>query len=303
MPEQQSELGVSVSRQRMTSQTRTAAARLRRLPSSVGRAALFLSFCALAASILYPIFFTFNAALKSGRTFRVDRVGLSIPPDFSTIVNVWQFIDFPRSLFNSLLISVGVVLVVWCAASVAAYSFTKLRWRGQNIAFLLVIGSLLVPVQVILAPLFIVLRDIGLLNTQPGLILALATFQLPVATFMFAAYFRGLPNDIIESGSLDGASALQTLRYIVLPLSKPALATVGAISFVWSWNEVLIPIIVLQDRTLQGLTLRAAQLAGDFTADPGSVIAGVALAILPMLIVFPIAQRYLVRAVTVGSTR
>jgi ABC-type glycerol-3-phosphate transport system permease component len=295
--------GTATSRPTVDSGTRTASARVRRLLSFVARQGLFLSFCALAGAILYPIFFTFNAALKSASDFRTDRIGLAIPPDFGTLSSVWQFIDFPRSIFNSFLISVGTVLVVWCTASLAAYSFTKLRWRGQNLAFLMVIGSLLVPVQVVLAPLFIVLRDIGLLNTQPGLILTLATFQTPVATFMFAAYFRALPNNVIEAARVDGASTLQTLRLIVLPLSKPALATVGAISFVWSWNEVLIPIIVLQDRALQGLTLRAAQLAGNFTSDPGSAIAGVALSILPMIAVFMLAQRHLVRAVTVGATR
>jgi ABC-type glycerol-3-phosphate transport system permease component len=275
----------------------------RSLGSTVLKVVGLVAFSLLAAIVIYPIFFAFNSAFKGATDFKEHRLSLAIPPNFDALRQVWSIIDVPHAVANSLIISVSAVVGVWFTGSLAAYAYTKLRPRFGGVLFAIVLGSLMVPVQVVLTPLFLVMRDVHLLNTRAGLILALITFQLPVAVFMFASYFRRLPGEVSEAAAVDGASHIRTWWHVVLPMSLPALATVGTISFVWSWNELLLPIIILQSDDLQPLTVRAAQMQGNFTPEPVLEAAGVAYALIPMLIAFLIAQRFLVGAATTGAIK
>ncbi|MBJ7614410.1 MAG: carbohydrate ABC transporter permease [Candidatus Dormibacteraeota bacterium] len=264
---------------------------------------MFIGLVAAASVVTYPILFTFNAALKDEISFRVNIMSPAWPPHFDALVYVAKFVELPWSLAVSVFISCTTVALLWVIGGLAAFGLTKTRLPFRSVAFWLILGSLLVPIQVVLSPLFLVLRDIGLLNTLQGLILASAAFQLPIATFLFSAYLRRIPNEIVEAASVDGASTIAVIWYIIAPLSRPILATVGAISFVLTWNELLIPIIVLQDSHFQTLTVRTAQLRGSYSGDPVQLTAGVAIAMVPMLLVYLIAQRHLIAAVTVGASR
>jgi len=259
----------------------------------------------LAVAVLLPIVFAFNASFKTAAGYLQNLVSPAWPPSFDAYQTVAQDIDVWTGLIVSIAVSAGTVIVVWITGSMAAYSLVKIRFVGAHAVLLAILATLLIPVQVILEPFFLTVRDVGLLNTHLGLVLSFAAFQLPLIIFLFAAYFKGIPTEIIESARLEGASAIQILRLIVMPISRPVFATTGIISFVGAFNDVLLPIMVLSDARGQTLLVRLTGIHGSavFNSDPSVEAAGSIIGILPMLLLFLVAQRQLIRGATAGAMR
>ena len=211
----------------------------------------------------------------------------------------------PRSLINSIITSVGAVIILWIVCGLAAYAFTLLRFRGQSVLFLVVLSTLLIPVQVIMFPLFAEFRNFGLVNTYHGMILGFVVFGIPLTTFQFAAYFKTLPRETVDAARADGASALETLRFVVLPMSKPILAVTGIINFVWTYNDVLLPFLLITDSEVKPLVAQLAVITqSQFFASSVPVLAAAALlGFAPTVVVYLIAQRQIVRGITAGAVK
>jgi ABC-type glycerol-3-phosphate transport system permease component len=154
-------------------------------------------------------------------------------------------------------------------------------------------------------PLFVSFRDFGLVNTYHGLILGFVVFGIPLTTFQFAAYFKTLPREVLDAARVDGASALQSLFRVVLPMSKPILAVTGIINFVWTWNDVLLPFLVTQDSDKKPLVAQLAVITqSQFVSSSIPVLAAAAvLGFAPTVIVYVLAQRQVVRGLTAGAVK
>ena len=187
--------------------------------------------------------------------------------------------------------------------SLIAYPFDRLRFRGRNVLFVLVLLPMFVPLQAILVPFFLVIKNLGLLNERAGLVLSFAAFLTPITTFMFAAYFRGLPREVFDASKVDGAGTLRVLWSVVVPMSLPAMATTGVINFVATMNQLLLPILITSKPESQVLMVNLAMVRGQWLAEPTLSAAATLFGILPMLIVGLVGQRYLVRAAVAGAVR
>ena len=212
---------------------------------------------------------------------------------------IWQH------TLNSLLVSLGTVLLTVVVSVLAGYGFSRYRFPLKNVFFVLIIATLMIPFQSILTPLFIILARLGLNNSLLGLMLVYVTLQLPFSVFMMRNAFDAVPREIEEAARIDGAHDLTLLIKVMLPLVMPGVATVAIFAFLNAWNEFLAALILLSDNDKYTLpVLMTAVRAGRLGAiNWGAVQAGVMVMTIPCLIIFLLLQRYYMRGLTAGAVK
>ena len=190
--------------------------------------------------------------------------------------------------------SVSTVLTL-LVDSLAAYAYARMEFAGRNVIFGFMLATLFLPGMMFLIPNFVIIANLGLLNTYAGVILPYLAGVFGV--FFLRQFFESLPRELEEAARIDGANRFQTFYKIALPLAKPALATLGIITFLASWNDFLWPLLVLQDSDLQTLPLGLAMLQGAYTSEYGLMMAGAVIVAIPTLLLFIILQRFVVQSV------
>jgi raffinose/stachyose/melibiose transport system permease protein len=276
---------------------------IRRVFATTPRPMLLLLLCMVAVSTIYPVFFVFNTALRTDQAFSADRFGLATAPTLDNLHEAWERMNVITAAFNSLVTTIGGVVGAWIVCLPVAYAATKMRFPGRDILFLLILASMLIPIQTILYPFYLVVRDLRLVNQHSGLIVAFTTFAIPITTFQLAAYLRNIPDEIIEAARMDGATTLQILARVILPISRPVLAVTGIINFIWMWNDILLPVLIMQAPGSHTLMINAGLLRGQWGASATLLCAGLALAILPVLAMFLAAQRQIIQGMTIGAVK
>lgn len=228
----------------------------------------------------------------------------AFPPRFipevirwSNYLEAWQAVPFARFFTNSLFVAVATTAAVIVTSSMAGYSFARLRYPGRDLIFLAYLGTIMIPFPVLIIPLFILMRQIGLVDTLPGLILPAAFTAW--GTFLMRQFMLSIPREIEEAARMDGASFWRIYAQIIMPLSRPVVATLGIFTFLASWNEFLWPLIMIssvENKTLPlGLTMFQAQIP---IKTPWQLImAAATFSVLPVLIVFVLGQKYYVRGI------
>ena len=212
---------------------------------------------------------------------------------------IWQH------TINSLVVSLGTVILTVAVSVLAGYGFSRYRFRFKNVFFVLVIATLMIPFQSILTPLFIILARLGLNNSLVGLMLVYVTLQLPFSVFMMRNAFDAVPKEIEEAARIDGARDLRMLVRVLLPLVMPGVATVAIFAFLNAWNEFVAALILLSSNENFTLpVLMTAVRAGRLGAiNWGAVQAGVAVMVVPCLFVFLLLQRYYMRGLMAGAVK
>ena len=210
-------------------------------------------------------------------------------------VEPWRQFPFGRWLLNSVVIAVLSVTLTVIINLCAGYAFAKLRFPFRNVLFLLILSTLMVPVQVVMIPQFQVVIDLGLLNSNWGVVLP--RLAEAFGLFMARQFFLGIPDELIEAARVDGAGHLRTFVQIVLPLSRPLVAVLVIFTFMWRWNEFVWPLIVLTDSSSYTLPVGLQFLIAQFGTNFGPLLAMSFLSILPVLLVFGVFQRYFVEGV------
>ena len=204
---------------------------------------------------------------------------------------------FPRSFFNSTLVAVVVTTanIVFC--SMVGYALAKLNFRGKNLVFGLVMGTLMIPGMVTLIPLFVLVANLGLVDTYPGLMLPFLV--TPFGVFLMRQFIIELPDDLLDAGRIDGASELRIFRQIILPLCGPGVATLGILTFLSTWNSFLWPLVVAQTQEHYTLPVALALFSKNQQVTPnyGLLLAGATVVVVPVLIVFLIFQRRFIEGI------
>ncbi|MET3899730.1 multiple sugar transport system permease protein [Devosia sp. UYZn731] len=206
---------------------------------------------------------------------------------------------------NSLMIAAGTVLLTVLVAVPAGYGFSKFRFPGQIVLFVLIMATMMIPFQSILTPLFLILKALRLQNSLVGLVLIYTTFQLPFSIFMMRNAFDAVPKALIEAARIDGASQWTILRRIMIPIAFPGVATVALFAFLNSWNEFLAALIFLSDQNKFTLPIMLVNVSSGIYGiiDWGALQAGVTVTMIPCLILFLLLQRYYVRGMTAGAVK
>jgi multiple sugar transport system permease protein len=202
---------------------------------------------------------------------------------------------------HSVLLALGATLLSLLFNAGAGYAFAKLRFRGRDQVFRLLLGALVIPAQVAMLPLFLILKEIGLVNTYIGVLVPSAASIFGI--FLVRQYALSIPDALLEAARLDGASEFMIYRSIVLPLLLPILVTLAIFSFLGSWNDFMWPLIVLTDKDLYTLPVALASLSREHVQDNELMMAGSVLTIVPVLLIFLGLQRYYLQGLLVGSVK
>lgn len=251
---------------------------------------------AVAIVLMFPIYWMVRTSLAS--TDELSTLPVPLWPQewlWQNYIQPWSQYPFARWLGNSVVIAVVSVVLTLAINVMAGYAFAKLRFPGRTALFLLIISTLMVPVQVIMIPQFQIVIDLNLTNTTWGV--ALPRLAEAFGLFMARQFFLAMPDELLEAAKIDGAGHFRTFWSIVLPLAKPLIASLVIFTFMWRWNEFVWPLIVLDDPNAYTLPVGLQFLISQFSSNFGPLLAMSFLSILPMLVVFAFFQKYFVEGV------
>jgi raffinose/stachyose/melibiose transport system permease protein len=253
--------------------------------------------------IFIPIVYGVLAGFKSNGQLSTNPIGLPNPWVPGNYTGILGSPDFWLPLWNTTYMAIGTVVLTVGVAAMAAFVFARFAFRGREVWFVIFTVGLLFPFQVAILPLFITLRQLDLLNNPLGLILPQAAFGLPVTIIILRGFFRNIPAEIEEAATLDGCGPFGFFWRILLPMARPALATVSVLALVTSWNNFFLPLVVFSDRSLWTIPVAVSQFSTEHSTDVAKVMAYVVLAMVPALGIYAFAERHLVGGLTSGATK
>jgi raffinose/stachyose/melibiose transport system permease protein len=280
-----------------------AARRHRDRSRTVKRVALYAIAAAVLAVVLVPLVYAWLGGFRDNQQLVTKPAALPDPWVLDNYRGVLGTRSFWRQLWNSTLIALLTTGFVLPAASLAAFVLARYRFRGRELIYGLFTLGLLFPVAVAILPLFVVLRQIGLLSNPLGVALPQAAFALPLSIIIMRPFFRAVPQELQDAAAIDGCGPWRLYRSVMLPLSRPVLSTVAVITLVTSWNAFLLPLLVLVDPNEHTVPIGVNNLAPQYTNDYASFVAYTSLAMLPALIFYAFAERQIVGGLTAGAVK
>lgn len=257
----------------------------------------------VAALVLIPLLAAVLGGFKTLGDLRVNPFGLPAQWQWGNYWDILVGARYWQMMGNSLIVAAMTVFLTVIVAAMAAFTFVHIRFFGSTFLFNYLLLGLMFPAATAVMPLFIKIRDLGLLDTYWGVVLPQVAFGLAASILLFRNFFRGLSGELFEAALLDGCSYFRFFHRIVLPLSRPILATVAVITFVHSWNGYLLPLVVLNRENLYPWPLGIMAFQGEFSTDWHLILAYITLTILPAVVMFFAAQRHIVAGLTAGSSK
>jgi raffinose/stachyose/melibiose transport system permease protein len=254
----------------------------------------------LAVPFVYPFVFLVATAVKTNEQFADNSTGLPTSATFENFRQAWVQASLGHAMLNSVL-AVGIAVVATVVIS-AAGAFWFLRHEGRVASVLRwsLIALMAVPLPVYIIPLFLQLSDRGLTDNLVVMGLIYAAWNSTFGLFLMYSYFKDLPAEVIEAATIDGATLLQLLRHVIVPLSKPVLGTLAVFSFIWSWSDLLAAVVIVQEPSKRLLVPATTLLSDIHSNNIPKNTAGLVIALVPMLLVFLVGQRALVRGILSG---
>jgi ABC-type glycerol-3-phosphate transport system permease component len=254
--------------------------------------------------ILAPFLWMISTSLKDSAEV-VLREPTIIPRSFAVqnYSDAFSRGNFGRYLINSVAVALAVTLFSLALATLSGYAFARFRLFGGKAILLGILATQMFPAILLAIPLYILIRNLGLLNSLVGLVLVYTTFALPFCVWMMRNYFLTIPKELDESAMVDGATRLQALRSVVLPVAMPGIAATGIFSFILSWNEFLYANTFISSADLRTLPVGLQSLIGEFTTDWGLLMAGAVITTVPIVVIFFFVQRQLTQGLASGAVK
>lgn len=264
---------------------------------------LFQAFCWLYALLsLYPIvWLLFYSFKNNSEIFVTNPFGIPTTLHFENYLKAWSQYDVPMYFFNSLVVSIATVTITIILALLFSYSTARMKWRGRETVRVYLSLGMFIPVQAILIPLSRTIGNLNLDSSRWGLILTYTAINLSFATLVYYGFFRGLPVELEEAACIDGANIFTTFLRIIVPLVKPATATLVIYIFLSAWNEFILANVLVFDERMKTLPLGILFLQGAFTTDWGAMGATMVIASLPTIVLYIIFSRQVENAMTIGG--
>ena len=271
--------------------------------TAVRRTLLYLALLAGALVSVAPYLMTLNASFKTTQgMFSTQAWTPAHPATFSNFSSLWSQYDMSGFLLHTLFVSVAITIgqVVFC--SLSAYAFARMEFPGRDLLFWGFVATMMVPQIVTLVPLFFIMSHLELADTYRALILPYV-FGTPYGIFLVRQYFRTIPPDLEAAARIDGAGTWTILWRIILPLSRPILATLATVTFVNSWNNLLWPLMVTSSERTMVITVGISALQGQYASQLNIVLTAAAIALLPLIAVFLLFQRHIVRSIALTGLK
>lgn len=257
----------------------------------------------LSLIVLIPIMWILFGAVKSrGRIIR-NPLGFPETWHWNNFAEAWEGGNFSTYFVNSILVVVPVVVGVLFLALLASYAFALMSFRGRDFFFVLFLAGMTIPLSVLIIPLFYEMVTLGLHNTLWALILPQIAIALPFSILLIYSFIRDLPREILDSGRIDGCTSFGLLRYIVMPLSRPALLTLLVFNFMWTWNQFLLPTVLIQQDSKRTLPVGLNFFQGQFANDIPLLMAGATITFLPIILIYLVFQRHFIKGIAAGALK
>ena len=274
----------------------------RRFQPRVGLLLVYVSLAIGAVGILLPFIWMVATSLKTeGQIFSNPAQLWPSQPTVQAYIDVWRRIPFGRFFINSVIFAGSVTIISLFLDSMAAYAFARLRFKGRDILFWVVLATLMIPFQITLIPLFLTVFHLGWLDTYQGLIVPRATNAFGI--FLLRQFFLTLPPELDDAARIDGAGEFRIYWQIILPLSLPALATLAVFHFMYNWNDFLWPLIITSSPEMRTLPAGLTLFMGNYVIEHSILMAGATISLLPLAIAFVCLQRYFVRGVAMTGLK
>jgi raffinose/stachyose/melibiose transport system permease protein len=278
---------------------------LNRINLTLTKVVIFTTLVVLSISNIYPLLYMLLNSLKTRAAYQTSPFSL---PDlqhaawnnYVTMISQFQILSLFR---NTLIISVCTVSLLLVFGIIASYAFAKLDFKGKNTIYFIIISSMFVPVQVTIIPIYLLLSKVHLVNTYWAVIITYLGMFLAEAILLMTSAFRGIPDEMMEAAELDGAGYFDILRYIIVPMGRPAIVLCLIYYFIVTWNDLFTPLILLTDMDRRTVMVALASLMSRYSGDPTLQFAGLVLAAIPAIMVYAIFQNYIIKGIGEGSTR
>jgi raffinose/stachyose/melibiose transport system permease protein len=248
--------------------------------------------------MLGPVVYIITGGFRTNSQITTDPAGLPHPWEFGNYADILTSGVFWREAGNSAIVGVATTVGVVTLGVMASYVLARYRFRGRGAMYALFAAGLMFPVTVAITPLYILVKDLGLVNTLPGVILPQIAFGLPTTIIILVPFLQAIPKEIEEAAAIDRCSRLGFFWRMVLPLSVPGLVTTGILTFIGSWNSYLLPLFILNNQDTFTLPLGVQAFASQYSVDTAKVLAFTSLSMIPALVFFSLFQRRIVGGLT-----
>lgn len=252
---------------------------------------------------VYPILWMVINSFKTNIEFAKHPFAFPAQWLFENYRTAWETARLDTYFFNSVIVSVVAVVVTVFAGAIASYFLARFTFKWGKITYAFFVFGMLIPIHATLVPMFLLMKSLGLLNTHVGLILPYIAFNLPITVFILVSFMKAFPRDIEESAVMDGCGVFRIFWSIILPMTKPALATVVILNFINNWNEFSYALVLINDEALKTLPLGLANFAGQYTTNYGAQMAGLTMAIIPTVLIYMLLEDHLVKGMTAGAVK
>jgi len=263
-----------------------------------GNPIVYLAALVLIGVMLGPVIYIILGGFRTNSQITVDPAGLPHPWEISNYIDVLKGGTFWRQVGNSTIVALATTAGVVALGVMASYVLARYKFRGRGAMYALFAAGLMFPATVAITPLYILVKNLGLVNTLPGVILPQIAFGLPTTVIILVPFLQAIPKDIEEATAIDGCSRLGFFWRMVIPLSKAGVITVGILAFIASWNSYILPLFILNNESAYTLPLGVQAYASRYAVDTAKVLAFTSLSMIPALVFFSLFERRIVGGLT-----
>jgi raffinose/stachyose/melibiose transport system permease protein len=256
-----------------------------------------------AALALAPLFLMVAGSFRTSQDIFSDPLGLPSTFDISNYRRVWAEASFSTYFWNSMVVTVSAVALGTAVSVLAAYPLARYTFRGRGVLAAYFLSGLMLPIRLGIVPVFYLLASLGMIDSRLGLVLVYAASGVPFTVFVLAAFYRQLPQELEEAARIDGAGELRTFAQVMLPLVRPAVATVVVFQFVPLWNDFFFPLVLLRSSDKATIPVGLTTFFGQFQTDWAVLFAGLVIATVPLVVLFLVATKQIVAGLTGGMSK
>jgi len=255
----------------------------------------------VAVTCLFPLLWMVSSSLKTQETIFKDMSLIPKSLHFENYYHAWVEGGFGRYFLNSIFYTVAVVIGIVIISSMAAYAFSRLKFAGRNVLFIIFMAAMMIPIQGSFVALYVLLNKLNLRNTALGYILCMINVGLSTSIFLLKTFFDKMPKELEDAARIDGCSKIGIWWHVALPLAKPVLAVVVVLNALNVWNEFILALLIFDSRPLMPLQVALMTFQGEFVTRYPLLMAGLTIAALPIIILYLLMQKYIVKGVTQGA--
>ena len=271
--------------------------------SKILKAIIYIFLTAMAVIYILPLVWIFLVSFKTNKEIFTNPFGLPESFMLDNFTFAWTKGYLGIATWNSFVVCTVSLILSMIIGSMAAFAIGRLRWKFSNLCMTYFLIGMMIPVHCVMIPLFTRFAKMGLSNSSIGLIIPYVTFSLPITIYIMTGFFKGMPNELIESACIDGASIYQIFGMIALPLCKTGLFVTGLMSFVANWNELLLAMVFISDDTKKTLPVALSKFVGPYNTNYSQMFAAIIIAIIPTIIVYCIFSNQIVDGLTAGAVK